>query len=86
MLEKGSISKVCHTRGIFEQFVSDQQKRCREPTSHKLEGSESIHSVQTLQDKRFALPEICVAKRGLHVQNRREECIFSVPLQKDSRK
>ena len=63
-------------RRIFEQFVSDQQKRWREPTSHKLEGSESIHSLQTLQDKRFALPEICVAKRVFYVQNRREECIL----------
>ena len=63
-------------RGFFEQFVSDQQKRWRKPTSHKLEGSESIHSLQTLQDGRFALPGICVAKRGLHVQNIREECIL----------
>ena len=66
MLEKGSISKVC------QQFVSDQQKRWWEPTSHKFEGSESVHSIQTLQDGRFALSEVCVAKEGLHVQNRPE--------------
>ena len=63
-------------RGIFEQFVSDRQKRWREPTNHKFEGSELVHSLQTLQDGRFALPEICVAKRGLHVQNRPEGCIL----------
>ena len=63
-------------RGIFEQFVSDQQKRGREPTSHKFEGSELVHSLQTLQDGRFALPEICVAKKGLYVQNRPEGCIL----------
>ena len=65
-LEKGSISKVC------QQFVSDQQKRWWEPTSHKFEGPESVHSIQTLQDGRFALSEVCVAKEGLHVQNRPE--------------
>ena len=50
--------------GIFEQFVSE--KKWREPTSHKLKGSESVHSLQMLQDRRFALSEVYVAKRGLH--------------------
>ena len=63
-------------RGIFEQFVSDQQKRWKELTSHKFEGSESTHSRQTLQDGRFALSEVCVTKSGLHVQNRPEGCIL----------
>ena len=63
-------------RGIFEQFVLEQQKRLREPTSHKLEGSELVHSLQTIQDGRFALSEACVASRGLHVQNRPEGWIF----------
>ena len=63
-------------RGVFEQFVSDQQKRWSEPTNHKFEGSESVHSLQTLQDGRFALPEKCAAKRGLHMQNRPEGCIL----------
>ena len=63
-------------RGVFEQFVSDQQKRWSEPTSHKFEGSESVHSLQTLQDGRFALSEKCAAKRGLHMQNRPEGCIL----------
>ena len=63
-------------RGIFEQFVSDQQKRWWEPTSHKFEGSESVHSLQTLQGRRFALSKVCVAKKGLHVQNRPEGCIL----------
>ena len=57
-------------RGIFEQFVSDQQKRWTEPTSHKFEGSGSTYSLQTLQYGRFALSEVCFAKRGVHVQNR----------------
>ena len=59
-------------REIFQQFVSDQQKMWREPTSYKFEGSESVHSLQTLQDGRFALSEVCFAQRGLHVQNRPE--------------
>ena len=63
-------------RGIFDQFVLEQQKRLREPTSHKLEGSELVHSLQTLEDERFALSEACVANRGLHVQNRPEGWIF----------
>ena len=50
-------------KGIFEQFVSDQQKRWRELTSHKFEGSESAHSLQTPQDGRFALSEVRVAKK-----------------------
>ena len=62
--------------GIFEQFVSDQQKRWRKPTSHKFEGCESVYFLQALQDGRFALPEICVTKRGLHVLNRPERCIL----------
>ena len=57
-------------RGIFEQFVSDQQKRWTEPTSHKFEGSGSTYSLQTLQYGRFSLSEVCFAKRGVHVQNR----------------
>ena len=44
--------------------------------SHKFEGSESVHSLQTLQDGRFALSDVCVAKRGLHVENRPEGCIL----------
>ena len=63
-------------RGIFDQFVLEQQKRLREPTSHKLEGSELVHSLQTLEDERFPLSEACVANRGLHVQNRPEGWIF----------
>ena len=63
-------------RAIFDQFVLEQQKRLREPTSHKLEGSELVHSLQTLEDERFALPEACVANRGLPVQNRPEGWIF----------
>ena len=69
MLEKGSILKVCHTKG---EFVSDQPKRWREPTSHKFEVSESVHPLQTLEDGKFALSEVCVAKMGLQVQNRPE--------------
>ena len=59
-------------RGIFEQFVLEQQKRLREPTSHKLEGSELVHSLQTIQDGRFPLSDAFVASRGFHVQNRPE--------------
>ena len=71
MLEKGSISSnLSLKRGIFEQFVSDQQKRWRETTSHKFEGSE------TLRDGKCALSEVCVTKRGLHKQNRPEGCII----------
>ena len=75
---KGNAGKGLHfknlslKRGIFEQFVYVQQKRWRELTSHKFEGSELVHSLQTLQDGRFALSKVCVAKRGLHVQNRPE--------------
>ena len=58
----------------MQQFVSDQQKRWREPTSQKFEGSESVHFLQTLQDGRFV--KVCVAKKGLHVQNRPEGCIL----------
>ena len=58
----------------MQQFVSDQQKRWREPSSQKFEGSESVHSLQTLQDGRFL--KVCVAKKGLHVQNRPEGCIL----------
>ena len=65
-------------RGIFEQFVSDQQKRWREPTSHEFEGSESFHSIQALQDGRFALSEVSVSKSGLHVQNRHGACILQL--------
>ena len=63
-------------RGVFEQFLCDRQKRWREPASHKFEGSESVHSLQVFQDGRFALSEVCVAKKGLHVQNRPEACIL----------
>ena len=61
-------------KGILQQFVSDQQKSWREPSSQKFEGSESVHSLQTLQDGRFV--KVCVAKKGLHVQNRPEGCIL----------
>ena len=54
-------------RRIFEQLLSDQQKRWRELTSHRFGGSESVHFLQILQDGRIALSEVCVAKRGLHV-------------------
>ena len=63
-------SNLSLKRGIFEQFVSDQQKRGRETTSHKFEGSE------TLRDGECALSEVCVTKRGLHKQNRPEGCII----------
>ena len=77
ILEKGSISKVCHSKGEFlRSLFLTSKKRWREPTSHKFEGSESVHSLQALQDGRFALPEICVAKRRLHAQNRPEGCIL----------
>ena len=61
-------------KGILQQFVSDQQKRWGEPSSQKFEGSESVHSLQTLQDGRFV--KVCVAKKGLHVQDRPEGCIL----------
>ena len=40
----------------------------REPTnrSHR---SKLVHSLQILQDSRFLLFEVCVAKSGLHVKN-----------------
>ena len=75
MPKKGSTSKVCHSKGEFLSS-SDQQKRRRQPTSHISERSESVHSLQTLQDGRFALSEVCVVKRGLHVENRPEGCIL----------
>ena len=50
----------------------------REPTSHKFEGSEPVHSLQTLQDGRFRLSEVCVAKKGLHVQSRPEGSICQI--------
>ena len=34
---------------------------------HKFEESELVHSIQTLQDGRFPLSEICVAKEGLYM-------------------
>ena len=43
MLEKRSISKVSLKKRILQQFVSDQQKRRQKPSSHKFEGSESVH-------------------------------------------
>ena len=61
-------------KGILQQFVSHQQKRWREQSSHKFEGSESVQSLQTLQDGRFA--KVCVAKKGLHAQNRPEGYIL----------
>ena len=74
---KGNAGKGLHfkslslKRRIFEQFVSDQQKRWRELTSHKFEGYESVYSLKTLQDGGFAaLSEVCVAERGLHVQSK----------------
>ena len=73
-------------RRIFEQLVSDQQKRWREPTSHKFEGSKLVHSPQTLQDGRFALSEVCVTKRGFVCKTDLKDAYFSVPLHKDSRK
>ena len=75
---EGNAGKVLHfkilslKKGILQQFVSEQQKRWREPSSHKFEGSESVHSLQTLHDGRFV--KVCVAKKGLHVQNRPEGC------------
>ena len=50
----------------------------REPTnrSHR---SKSVHSLQILQDSRFLLFEVCVAKSGLHVKNTKntpEGCIL----------
>ena len=69
-------------RGIFEQFVSDQHKRWREPISHKSEGSEGVHSLQKLQNGRFTLSEVCVSKKGLHVQNRPEGSIFYTKIDK----
>ena len=75
---EGNTGKVLHfkilslKKGILLQFVSEQQKRWLGPSSHKFEGSESVHSLQPLQDGRFA--KVCVAKKGLHVQNRPERC------------
>ena len=37
-------------------------------------GSESVCSLQTHQDGRFALSEVCVAEKQLHVQSRPEGC------------
>ena len=62
-------------RRISEQVASDQQKRWRELTSHKFGRSKSVHSLQTPHDGRLALSP-CLAKRGLHVQNRPEGCIL----------
>ena len=53
-------------------FLINKKDVWRELTSHKFEESESVQSLQKLQDGIFALSEICVAKRGLHVQNRPE--------------
>ena len=75
---EGNAGKVLHfkilslKKGILQQFASEQQKRWREPSSHKFEGMESVHSLQALHDGRFA--KICVAKKELHVQNRPEGC------------
>ena len=63
-------------RGIFQRFVCAQQKRWKQTTIHKFEESELVQSLLTLQDGRFTLPEVCVGKRGLHVQNRPEGCIL----------
>ena len=65
-VSKGNAGKGPHFKslsfesGIFEQLVSDQQERLREPTSHKFEGSELVYSLQTLQSRRFALSEVFV--------------------------
>ena len=46
MLEKGFILKVCHSREEFlSSFLLISKKWWREKTSHKFEGSESIHSL-----------------------------------------
>ena len=78
MLEKGSISKVCHSKGKFLSSLF--------LISHKFEGSESVHSPQKLQDGRFTLSEVCVTKRKLHVQIDLKNACFSVPLHKDLQK
>ena len=44
--------------------------------TEQYEGSESVYSLQTLQDGRFALSDVCVAERGLHMQSRPEGCIL----------
>ena len=45
MLEKRHFKSLSLKKGILQQFVSNQQKRLREPSSHKFEGSESVHSL-----------------------------------------
>ena len=42
----------------------------RERVGHKFEGFELVYSLQTLQGRIFALSEVYVAKKGLHVENR----------------
>ena len=76
MLEKGSISKVCHLKQEFlsSLFLISKKGGGNRPVIS--EGSELVQSLQTLQDGKFALSEICVAKRGLHVQHRPEGCIL----------
>ena len=63
ILEKGSISKVFRSKVGFRQFVSYQQKRWRERTSHKFEVFELVYSLQTPQGRIFALSEVYVAKQ-----------------------
>ena len=86
MLEKGSISKVCHLKQEFlsSLFLISKKGGGNRPVIS--EGSELVQSLQTLQDGKFALSEICVAKRDYMCNIDLKDAYFSVPLHRDSRK
>ena len=68
--------EVFHAKGQFLSSLLLISKKGGGNRPVKFERSKLVHSLQTLQDGGFVLSEVCIAKRGLHVQNRSERCIL----------
>ena len=65
---------------VHQQFVFSGQKRWWSSSSHKPETSQSICTLSTLQNGGFALPEVSVARGGLHVQTGFKRCLLFSPI------
>ena len=71
MMEKGAITIVNHVKG---EFLSNILLYII--YNILSEGIESVSSLRTLQNGRFALSKGSLAERGLYVQDRFEGCLF----------
>ena len=70
-------SKVFTHKGtVSKQFIFSKQKGGGQQTSDKLEKSECIYSLSSLQNGRFAFIKGLIKREGLSVQDRFEGCIL----------